>query len=146
MSQSSTYRSSSNHPGIFSMAECEENALKITTRRHHRSRLGCERCRQVSRKCDEQKPVCSRCQRLSFNCDYRPRIVWRDARPGLFNVSTLNRISLVGLITMFSQVRTNLDAQPKPIEHSVPIFQTLATWAPVPNLSRVDLELLHDCK
>ncbi|KAH7188040.1 uncharacterized protein B0J16DRAFT_412561 [Fusarium flagelliforme] len=53
--------------------------VKKTRRSHTRSRNGCTRCVQVSRKCDEVHPSCGRCTRLSFACDYRPRLIWKPA-------------------------------------------------------------------
>lgn len=63
------------HPISSSFA----SMVKKTRRSHSRSRNGCTRCVQVSRKCDEVHPSCGRCTRLSFACDYRPRLIWKPA-------------------------------------------------------------------
>ena len=71
--------------------EHERTGAKMHRMRpHHKSRLGCQRCktrkikvsvpeyaswgildsRNLVRKCDERKPQCSHCERYSFSCEY----------------------------------------------------------------------------
>ncbi|PGH07014.1 hypothetical protein GX51_02054 [Blastomyces parvus] len=45
-----------------------------------RSRTGCSQCVNVSRKCDEKRPLCGRCRRLGFACDYTPRLIWKKVQ------------------------------------------------------------------
>ncbi|KAK0389629.1 hypothetical protein NLU13_3204 [Sarocladium strictum] len=51
-----------------------EKEKEIRVRRAHRkSRLGCMRCKQARRKCDEAKPRCSRCVNRDADCKYPER-------------------------------------------------------------------------
>ncbi|PGG96338.1 hypothetical protein GX51_07868 [Blastomyces parvus] len=45
-----------------------------------RSRTGCSQCVNVSRKCDETRPLCGRCKRLRFACDYTRRLIWKTVK------------------------------------------------------------------
>lgn len=41
-----------------------------------KSRNGCLRCKQLKRKCDEQKPACERCVKAGAACEYKKVLTW----------------------------------------------------------------------
>jgi hypothetical protein len=42
----------------------------------HKSRHGCDPCKQRHVKCDEEKPFCMRCRKHGLDCKYTPVKVW----------------------------------------------------------------------
>ncbi|CAG82317.1 YALI0C19063p [Yarrowia lipolytica CLIB122] len=41
-----------------------------------KSRNGCLRCKQLKRKCDEEKPACERCVKAGAACEYKKVLTW----------------------------------------------------------------------
>lgn len=41
-----------------------------------RSRNGCQKCKKLKIKCDEQKPSCGYCLKKNIPCDYSKKLVW----------------------------------------------------------------------
>ncbi|KAH7305951.1 hypothetical protein B0I35DRAFT_483698 [Stachybotrys elegans] len=52
-------------------APTDEGPSRFRARRTHlKSRLGCLRCKQQRKKCDEAKPSCTRCAARNYDCHY----------------------------------------------------------------------------